>query len=1087
MSGRATDAAAVAAVAAVSLLLSLPFLTGVVPLDEGALVHTADRLATGEVLYRDVATGIMPGSYYLHALLFLAFGRSLLIGRLLMILLFSGAAAGVYGLARMVSGRTAAMAAALSFAGLSAGFWRYPNYSPEAVVLILGALGASLAWMRVRRRRWLIVAGLCLGLALLFKQNYGAFASLAVAAGMLADEGPWPARLRAVALVAVVAATPLLLLVTLFAGLGALEPFLRQTVLLPFQLPTTLFARSFPPLLGEPDEAMRRQLIQYVPFQDLGRLWNRWLHANVPLVMVGVRLLFYGPLLLLGAGGVALARRWRRGGRAQGTLLLAASALLLLGVFPRVDAHHLVLVLPPVFLVGAWLAGEDRIRSRVALGGAAALVLVSLLSQAAAVGKVPGRGEAGMEFVSLPRARVWLLPAQAATVRRVVAEVEAHVPAGAPLFVGPAMPLFSFLTDRPNPTRFPLILPGALDEAEVVQSLREGDVRYALLSDYAFEQFSFAQVAPRIWEHLHQGFGPAPGAGWDRGGGEPFLRLRGAPAAEGLELPALVLRGPGPTSDPPGPDAAVADLMRPAATEPPPYRIASRVPFADVQPGRVDWTLAYLQPVLAMRAPWGWRKLLTAWEVPAAPGAWMEFACAVAPIRWGEIERERQGAIAEIWIAPAAGGTPVRAWARWLDPAGREEDRRWVRGRIDLGSFATGERALVILVSGPSPAFVGSERIVWTGLRVRAESVGGPTSVAPVPLALAHRVRSFAATDLPIFQESAALHAQDPRAHAALADVAASVGRPDLALPARRRAAELDPDSSIYLLRLSGALEEAGLDDEAVAAMQAAVQADDAGPNPRAALAALLLRLERMGDARQAIDAALRLDANHSWGLSLLAALERASGDHEAALQAATRAVEADPSGVRPHLERFEALAVLGRDAEAGEALAQLGLLELDAATRAVVARRHLRRGAADEAVIQARRATAEDGRSFPAWAVLGDALSVAGDGPGAIEAWTQARQLRPGSFHAGVGLAGALERAGRASEALLLLREAESAAGDRPAQHRQLALAYAKIGSPGEAADSWKRVLQLAPDGPLAEEARRRLGRAAAPPVPRP
>ena len=42
------------------MTLSLPFLAGLGVLDEGALVHVADRLADGEVLYRDVATGITP-------------------------------------------------------------------------------------------------------------------------------------------------------------------------------------------------------------------------------------------------------------------------------------------------------------------------------------------------------------------------------------------------------------------------------------------------------------------------------------------------------------------------------------------------------------------------------------------------------------------------------------------------------------------------------------------------------------------------------------------------------------------------------------------------------------------------------------------------------------------------------------------------------------------------------------------------------------------------------------------------------------------------------------------------------------------
>ena len=35
----------------------------------------ADRIASGEVLYRDISTGVTPGSFYLHALLFQVFGR----------------------------------------------------------------------------------------------------------------------------------------------------------------------------------------------------------------------------------------------------------------------------------------------------------------------------------------------------------------------------------------------------------------------------------------------------------------------------------------------------------------------------------------------------------------------------------------------------------------------------------------------------------------------------------------------------------------------------------------------------------------------------------------------------------------------------------------------------------------------------------------------------------------------------------------------------------------------------------------------------------------------------------------------------
>src|SRR5262245_52013209 len=57
--------------------------------DEGAIVHIAERLANGEVLYRDVDTGLMPGVYYLHALLFRVFGPSLLVGRIASMIVFA--------------------------------------------------------------------------------------------------------------------------------------------------------------------------------------------------------------------------------------------------------------------------------------------------------------------------------------------------------------------------------------------------------------------------------------------------------------------------------------------------------------------------------------------------------------------------------------------------------------------------------------------------------------------------------------------------------------------------------------------------------------------------------------------------------------------------------------------------------------------------------------------------------------------------------------------------------------------------------------------------------------------------------------
>ena len=50
-------------------------------MDEGHLVATAQRLLDGDLLYRDIQTGIFPGVYYLAALLFEMFGMDVLVTR----------------------------------------------------------------------------------------------------------------------------------------------------------------------------------------------------------------------------------------------------------------------------------------------------------------------------------------------------------------------------------------------------------------------------------------------------------------------------------------------------------------------------------------------------------------------------------------------------------------------------------------------------------------------------------------------------------------------------------------------------------------------------------------------------------------------------------------------------------------------------------------------------------------------------------------------------------------------------------------------------------------------------------------------
>ncbi len=932
----------------VAALLALPFLAGIVMLDEGALVHTADRIASGEVLYRDIATGVAPGAYYLQALLFRLFGRSLLVGRLFMILLFSVTVAGVYLLSRAVASRAVAAGSAFLFAALSVNFWRFPNYSPEAIAWILFSLGAMALYLRERRRRWLVVAGIGLGAAILFKQNYGVLASLGVAAGLMAGRAPLACRIKDVALTAAIAALPILFSIAAFAASGAAGDFVHDVVVIPLRLPTTLFARPFPPLVG----SATLDLVEYLPFQDLAVQLMPWPYTHLALSMAMVRLLFFLPPAFLLLAVLLAMRRHSRTAPDEashssiGALYVATASFLFLGVFPRVDAHHLIMVLAPSFVVFAWALGRRApvpIRFGF-LGAAVAVVLVSAISQAAVVARL---GEPG--FLPLPRGGVWISRNEAIRIMDLIEEVRRRVPPGEPIFAAPALPMYYFLADRPNPTRFPLILPGALDEDEVIQNLAAKRVRHALASDVAFERVAFEFVAPKVWDYITRTYGPAEGMDWQSHPFPPYLLRRGA---IGPSHPVAVLRGSaaGVAGDEAGPWTVLQDLMSPSMSQAPPHRVVSRHAWKDTRSDRVGWESMYLQRALVVRAPWGWGKALAAWKVPAGPGLGFEFSVALGPTSAPPPGSLGQGAIVEVWVAPAGEETrPTRAWIQWINPRRDVGERRWFRGIIDLSSFVSTSVARVILVTGPAPTQDGYDgEVAWAGLRLvrrmpALSSRGTAPSALPAnPIAVddttARAILAFEPQDLAMFLEASRAYAGLPGAHAGLADVAESLGRLDLVLEPRARAARLDPWNAVYRVRLAEALERAGRVDDAIVEMREAAHIEAGHPNYPAALAALFQRLGRHDEARAWVDRALRLDRGHPWTLTILSALERYRGHFDAAESAARLALQRDPVNLRAWLDLAEALRGRGQIDRAKAALDEASALPLDARERAFVA-----------------------------------------------------------------------------------------------------------------------------------------------------
>src|SRR5688572_17262355 len=155
-------------------------------LDEGFVLHVAERVLQGQVPYRDFFTQLTPGAFVALAAVFSITGPSVMVGRWITLLLGLTITLLLYwGARRLVSRPTAALAAlAFPIWGIGQG-WFYPNYSWFALAPCIGALCAYLHASKLGFEsrpsvRWLLASGVCCGLAAFCKQNMGLYTLLAL-------------------------------------------------------------------------------------------------------------------------------------------------------------------------------------------------------------------------------------------------------------------------------------------------------------------------------------------------------------------------------------------------------------------------------------------------------------------------------------------------------------------------------------------------------------------------------------------------------------------------------------------------------------------------------------------------------------------------------------------------------------------------------------------------------------------------------------------------------------------------------------------------------------------------------------------
>jgi hypothetical protein len=498
--------------------------------DEGYILSQSFDLLGGKVLYRDMDAFVTPGIWVVVALTFELLGPSVIASRVPAFLALLATYAAGYRIASRLAGpRYAALALALLATCTVWAFpaWTFAFYSPFSITFALLGLERLLAWRETGAARDALLCGLCLGLSVVFKQNYGVFALVGAAAGMLAIRaeqglaGRDRARawLRDVLRLGAGAAAAGLPFVVWLAIEGALPAAWQSLVVHPFEfagrhdiayLPLSAIAK--PDLLKTAEEMLTyaAQPIYRVPPASV------WLYQNGIVERMHVLFYWVPPVVL--ALGAALSYRPDPGRAADGGTfaVVAVAGMVFLGVFPRADFNHLVNVYQPVVLAGVVVAHHVlsrrprpwSIATRVGVG--TALAVLGLYAAVAAYWYAALLDHLDSRVYS-ERARVLDRPEQARRIDYQIGTIEAETEPGEALLTLPDLSMLNFLADRPMPSTYYNMYEHHIAHdggAAVIRGAEESGVRLAITSynDFFSDRRGMREYAPDLIRYLETHF-----------------------------------------------------------------------------------------------------------------------------------------------------------------------------------------------------------------------------------------------------------------------------------------------------------------------------------------------------------------------------------------------------------------------------------------------------------------------------------------------------------------------------------------------------------------------------------------------------
>lgn len=442
--------------------------------DEGTLVYGAQLVAQGALPYRDFFEVMGPGSFYWLGLFFKLFGTNVIVARAVLLFTASFTIILLYWMTRRIYQGPFELLPSIFYLLISFPLWPGTNHHWDSNLFALLAVGAFFLWQDRGRWWFLALAGVLAGLTSCFIQQKGLLLVAALALVVLVNgyrAGEAKSRV----------ASSLGILLGGFAALGGL-------VLLFFFLAggfsDLIYANLIWPLT-------RYHNVNVLPYGYglqawVGSYYHNLLQNLLPppfaqvvgfLLLIPLLFIIFLPFLLFGLTGVSCLSKANSAKIFNATMLpyWAAGLALWVSELHRKDVIHLIygspLLLILFLVIWNYYWDRQKLLKYLGMGLITSSVILfgsfNVLIAASANQKIVTRRGILYGFKEDPALKFLI----------------EHTKPGDYAFIYPYYPMYYFLADVKNPTRYSILLYHINTEAqfdEAIRALEQKQVKYVL-------------------------------------------------------------------------------------------------------------------------------------------------------------------------------------------------------------------------------------------------------------------------------------------------------------------------------------------------------------------------------------------------------------------------------------------------------------------------------------------------------------------------------------------------------------------------------------------------------------------------------